>query len=690
MQLGIDIGGTFTDLVLMAADGSVHSGKTLTTPKDPAEGVINGLGDLLKSRGIAADAVTHVVHATTLVSNALIQRSGARTALITTRGFRDVLEMAREKRYDIYDLFLELPLPLVPRPLRFEVTERMDPDGRPVIELDPESLEEAITSIRAAGAESVAVSFLHSYANPEHERQAGDAVARIGLPVTLSSDIAPEIREYERTSTTVANAYVEPIVAGYLKRLERGLQAKGYKGPLTLLLSTGGLAAVEDVLRSPIRMVESGPAAGALIAARVAYESGHSHTLAFDMGGTTAKICLAQNGQPRVVYGFEVARTSRFQHGSGLPIIGATVELLEVGAGGGSIASVDTFGLLKVGPQSAEADPGPACYGRGGTRPTVTDANLLLGYLNPDFFLGGQMPLDTAAAESAISQHVAKPLGITVTEAAWGIYETVCENMASAARVHLAEKGADARSYTAVATGGAGPVHAFWVARKLEIGELICPPSAGVASAMGLLMAPPRVDLARSYQCRLDQLDWKELRQLYESMEEDARKRLLRVGGDLKALTVSRVADMRYVGQGHEIQVPLPTAGPLGPADRDAIQAAFDEVYRGLFSRTMVGVPVEALTWRVTLEERPSDSSQRLAKSLAGERVVVKQRRAAFFPDGHGFRSIDVYDRFALPINFTLSGPAIVEEPNSTCVIGPDAKFHIDGAGSIVCRLKSG
>ena len=684
MRLGIDIGGTFTDLVVLEDDGSAtHIGKTLTTPRDPSEGVLRGLGELLASRGLHADAVSHVVHATTLVSNALIQRTGARTALVTTQGFRDVLEMAREKRFDIYDLFLELPVPLVPRPLRFEVKERMDADGHPVQPIDAASLAGAVDAVRAAGVDAVAVCYLHAYANAEHERLTGEALACAGLAVTLSSDIAPEIREYERTSTAVANAYVQPIVAGYLERLERGLQELGCKGSLTLLLSTGGLAAVGDVLRFPIRMVESGPAAGALIAARIAQESGRRHTLAFDMGGTTAKICLAEDGQPRVVYGFEVARTSRFQRGSGLPIVGATVELLEVGAGGGSIAHVDAFGLLKVGPESAEAEPGPACYGRGGTRPTVTDADLLLGYLNPDFFLGGRMRLDVGAAHGAVGRHVAAPLGVPVFEAAWGIYDTVCEGMASAARIHLAEKGADARRYTAVATGGAGPVHAFWVARKLEIRELICPPSAGVASARGLLVAPPRVDLARSYQGRLDTMDWPALAGLYDGMEEEARDRLRRVGGDVRAVVVSRSADMRYVGQGHEVPVPLP-AGTLGPSDRPALVAAFRDVYRGLFSRVMDDIPIEALTWRITVEERRRAPAPR-AGAPAGGRAVVKARRRAFFPDGAGVREVD---RAGLPLHLDVSGPAILEEPDSTCVVGPGATFHVDGAGNLVCRLE--
>ena len=687
MRLGIDIGGTFTDLVLLDDDGSTYVGKTLTTPRDPSEGVIQGLRELLGSHGLAANAISHVVHATTLVSNALIQRRGARTALVTTQGFRDILEIGREKRFDIYDLFLELPAPLVPRPLRFEVRERMDSDGRPEQAIDPASLEAAVEAIRAADVRAVAVSYLHSYANPQHERLTGEALSRIGIPVTLSSDLAPEIREYERTSTAVANAYVQPIVAGYLERLERGLHEAGCKGSLTLLLSTGGLAAVEDVVRFPIRMVESGPAAGALVAARIAHDSGRPNTLAFDMGGTTAKICLAEDGQPRVVYGFEVARTSRFQRGSGLPIVGATVELLEVGAGGGSIAQVDAFGMLKVGPESSEADPGPACYGRGGTRPTVTDADLLLGYLNPAFFLGGRMPLDVAAAKAAIARHVAEPLGVPVLDAAWGIYETVCEGMASAARIHLAEKGADARRYTAVATGGAGPVHAFWVAHKLEIGELICPPSAGVASARGLLVAPPRVDLARSYQCRLDRLDWAVLGALYEAMEAEARDRLRRVGGDTTEVVVARSADMRYVGQGHEVMVSLPSPWPLGPTNRAALESAFGDVYRGLFSRVMNGVPVEALTWRITVEERRRPATQRTVVP-AGKRAVVKERRAAFFPDGAGFRPVDVYDRAMLPLELELAGPAIIEEPESTCVIGPGAKFHVDKAANVVCRLK--
>ncbi|MBI2528859.1 MAG: hydantoinase/oxoprolinase family protein [Candidatus Rokubacteria bacterium] len=685
MRLGIDIGGTFTDLVLVDDEGRVHVGKTLTTPRDPSSGVLDGVRDLLTARGEGGDAIAHVIHATTLVSNALIQRTGARTALVTTEGFRDVLEIAREKRFDIYDLFLELPAPLVPRPLRFEVRERVDGDGRVECPVDPASLDDAVRAVRAAGAEAVAVCYLHAYANPEHERHTGVALAVAGVPVSLSSEVAPEVREYERTSTTVANAYVQPIVAGYLERLEGGLRDLGYKGPLTLLLSSGGLAAVEDVLRFPIRIVEGGAAAGALIAARVVRESGRHHTLAFDMGGTTAKICLADDEQPRVVYGFEVARTSRFQRGSGLPIVGPTVELLEVGAGGGSIARIDEFGLLKVGPESAEAEPGPACYGRGGLRPTVTDADLLLGYLNPAFFLGGRMPLDVRAAETAVRRDIADPLGISVAEAAWGIYDTVSDGMASTARIHLAEKGVDARRYALVATGGAGPVHAYWVASKLEIKEVLCPSAAGVASALGLLVAPPRIDLSRSYHRRLDALDWDTVTALYAEMEAEAIGRLARVGAEAARVTFSRSADLRYVGQGHEVLVPLPDRRQLGPADAEPLTSSFTTVYRSLFSRLMDGVPVEALTWRLTAVDGAWRQAVTTPARAAGT-PAVKGRRPVYFPDG-GFCVTDVYDRTSLPAGMELAGPAVVEEANSTCVVGPGGRFHVDRQGNLVCRV---
>ncbi len=492
IRIGIDIGGTFTDLLLVdPASGQTVAGKTLTTPDDPSRAVRTGLEQLLRDAGRSPEEVVQIVHGTTLVTNALIERKGATTALLTTRGFRDAVEIGREHRYDLYDLFLDLPKPLVPRYLRLEVTERVLSDGSIMIPLDRSEVEELGRALARQGIEAVAVCFLHSYLNPAHEREAGAILADVApsLIVSLSSDVVPEIREYERASTTIANVYVRPVVARYLQRIQTGLQELGSSAPLLIMLSSGGICTVDTAARYPIRLVESGPAAGALAAAHIGTLTGRRSLLSFDMGGTTAKCCLIDNGQPSVTTEFEVSRVYRFKKGSGLPIRVPTIELIEIGAGGGSIARIDSLGLLKVGPDSAGADPGPACYGLGGGQPTVTDADLLLGYLDPEFFLGGRMRLDVAAARAAIG-NLGQRLGLDEIATAWGIHQVVNEQMASAARIHAIEQGKDPRSYAIFAFGGAGPVHAYRVAEILHSPEIVIPLGAGVASTIGFLVAP--------------------------------------------------------------------------------------------------------------------------------------------------------------------------------------------------------
>src|SRR5215831_2800696 len=510
-RIGVDIGGTFTDLVLLLGGRVAAVGKALTTPSDPSVAVAEGVAALLAE--VDPAGVGEVVHGTTLVANALIERRGARTCLVTTRGARDVLAIRREHRYDLYDLFLELPEPLVPRRLRWEADERVLADGTVDRPLDEAGVRRLARRARREGVDAVAVCFLHSYRHPDHERRAAAILAEElpGVPVSASCDVVPELGEYVRASTTAANAYVRPLMDRYLATLERRLGDAGLGCPLHLMLSTGGLATVDAGRRYPIRLAESGPAAGALSAAFSGAAAGHRDVLGFDMGGTTAKAALVESGEPLLAREHEVARVYRFAPESGLPLRVPVIDLIEIGAGGGSIARVDRFGLPKVGPESAAAEPGPACYGRGGERPTVTDADLLLGYLDPGFFLGGEMTLDVEAARTAVGGLAAR-LGLAMDEAAAGVHQVVNENMAGAARMHSIERGRDIRRFAFVATGGAGPVHAWGVARRLGISRLILPPSAGLASAFGMLTAPPAFDFARSVPSLLRAVEWGEVR----------------------------------------------------------------------------------------------------------------------------------------------------------------------------------
>ena len=691
MILGVDIGGTFTDLVLVdEAAGRLWIDKELTTPRDPAAAVLTGLARLAEASGRSSSTLARVIHATTLITNAIIERKGAVTGLVTTRGFRDVLEIGRESKYDIYDVFLPLPPPLVPRARRHEATERLDIDGTVLTALAKKDVVAAGRALVAQGVEAIAVCFLHAYVNAEHERAAVDELRRRwpALAVTCSSEVAPEIREYERTSTTVANAYVMPLASRYLARLAGGLADAGAAGSLYLMQSSGGITSVDAMRAAPIQLLESGPAAGALIGAFFGRLTGEAHLLALDMGGTTAKLCLVDDGRPAITYSFEAARERRFTRGSGLPIRIASVELLEVGAGGGSIARVDELGLVKVGPDSAGAEPGPACYGRGGIEPTVTDAALVLGYLDAGFFLGGAMSLDMAAARRAI-ERVAGRIGADTVRAAWGIHDIVCEQMASAARIHVAEKGRDPRRYALLATGGAAPGHACRVAAKLGLRRVICPPSAGVASTFGLLVAPPKVDLVSSYVARLDELDLPRVEKLYESMAADALAQLAAVGVAADQVVFERRADMRYVGQGFEIVVPLPS-GPFGAGEGGALRAAFEAAYVDAYARLIPGAPVEALTWRLTALGPAPRAAFLTAANATQAGDARKGERGAWFPEFEEFRPVPVYDRYRLASGTTIAGPAIVEERESTVVVVPGSTARVDPYGSLVIDLGGG
>ncbi len=689
-SLGIDIGGTFTDIVVYDHDSGVQvNKKLLTTHDDPARAVTTGVAALLASEAIDPARIQRVVHATTLFTNALIERRGAITGLITTEGFRDTLEIGRERKFDLYDLNIRKPEPLVPRERRLEVRERVGADGRVRVKLDPRGVEAQAKRLARAGVTSIAVVFLHAYANPRHEREAARIIgARVkGVAVTTSHEVAAEIREYERASTAAANAYIKPLASRYLEQMARRLRELQIPAPLLLMLSSGGLTHVAEAERAPVQMLESGPAAGAIAAAFFGAEDSGGALLAFDMGGTTAKLSLVEAGEPLTAYSFEAARQRRFVEGSGLPIRISTIELIEIGAGGGSIAHVDEIGLLKVGPRSAGSQPGPAAYGLGGTEPTVTDADFLLGYLSPEYFAGGEVKVDLAAARAAI-ERLAQQVGLSPIQVAWGIHEVVNENMAGAARVHVAERGRDPRDYALLCTGGAGPVHAYSVARKLGLERVICPRAAGVASALGLLVAPARVDRVATIGLRLDRDRVGDLEAAFAKLEGDARAVMAASGVALATTTVRRLADGRFVGQGFDLVVTLPDGPYADDAEtRRRLQESFERAYREKFALTPPNVPVEFINIRVTVRAPIAGAEMRLP--LAGGTVgeAVKGVRPAYFPEAGGFVETTVYDRERLRPSFELAGPAVVEEEGSTLVVGPAGRVHVSRTGNLVVTL---
>jgi N-methylhydantoinase A len=687
-RVGIDIGGTFTDLVLIDdASGERAIGKVLTTPDDPSEAVEEGLRGLLEREEVDASHLKTIIHGTTLVTNALIERRGAATALLTTEGFRDAVAIGTEHRYDMYDIFLEKPEPLVPRSLRYGIRERTLDDGSVLRELDEEQVRSVAAEIVERGIGAVAVSFLHGFRNPAHERRVAEILAEEApeVVVSLSSEVSPEIREYERTSTTIANVYVRPLVERYLRSLEERLRELGFGGSFYVMLSNGGTASVETACRFPVRLLESGPAAGSLAAAFHGQGAGFSDVLSFDMGGTTAKACLIEGGEPLTSTDFEVARVYRFKKGSGLPVKTSVIEMIEIGAGGGSIARVGPLGLPKIGPQSAGADPGPACYGRGGVEPTVTDADLLLGYLDPGFFLGGRMSLDYGAAEKAMKK-ISDPLGVEPLEAAWGVHQVVDENMANAARVHAVERGKDPRKYLLLAFGGAGPVHAHRVARALGVPGFVVPLGAGTASAFGFLCAPLSFDLARSLYGRLDRLDWGAANAALGEMEQEGRELLQASGVAEEDVRVRRLGEMRYIGQGHEVVVKLP-GGELGPENAGEISDRYRDEYRRLYGREGPDVPLETITWRVEVSaprpEIPQEEEEGEPRSL---HEALKGEREIYLPENDGFAPVSVYDRYKLDPGATFEGPAVVEERESTVVIGPESGAEIDNARNLIVR----
>lgn len=688
-RLGIDIGGTFTDFVMVnIKTGKICLGKSLTCQDDPALGVLTGLDNFFHRIRFKKEPIPPCVHGTTLISNSIIERKGAKTALITTQGFRDILEIGRELRYDLYNLFAERPAPLIPRSLRLEVKERTDVKGRIIKKLDVEKFKEVLSKlVNEYGIESLAIVFLHSYADPKSEELA-EKIVHLQYPnlaVCRSSDIVGEIREYERASTTVANAYVKPIVDGYLNRLASKWHRSEGGTPFFMMSSNGGFVSVNRARQYPIKLAASGAAAGVIAAKFFGETANLDNIIAFDMGGTTAKASVVKGKRLRIIYETEVARAERFKRGSGLPIRVPVVDLIEVGAGGGSMAFLDIGRLLKVGPQSAEANPGPACYGKGGKEPTVTDADLLLGYLNPNYFLGGEMPLLPELSYKAIASRLADPLHISIEEAAWGIREVVNENMSQALRVHVAERGEDPRNFALVATGGAGPTHAFDIAIKLAIETVVYPFGAGVASCVGLLVAPSIVEIGRSYPVRLSKIEWDRFFNIYRIMEKEATSGLIEVGVLVTDIEITRQADMRYVGQGYEVTVDLPFISEDSP-DSSKLKDAFEKTFILYYGRTIEGVPIELINLRIIAKSPAPSLSLSHSIEIAPENPLKGERKVYLDPQ-HGWIKIPVFDRYALPPNWTANGPVLIEERESTAWIGIGGVVRVDEAKNLIVSV---
>jgi 5-oxoprolinase (ATP-hydrolysing)/N-methylhydantoinase A len=679
-RLAFDVGGTFTDVVLVDGDGALTIEKVLTTPEAPELGAEAGSEAALARVSARVGDVALGVHGTTLVTNAIIERRGARTGMLTTQGFEDVIEIAHGERYDMYDLFLPFPAPLVERRLRLGVPGRIGADGGELAPLDEDAVLQALEVLDAEGVEAVAICFVHAYANPAHEQRAAE-LAREYVPrlaLSLSSEIAGQLGEYERFSTTVANAYVQPRLDRYIAEIDAWLT----RGRLLLMGSNGGTLSVAAARRQPITMIESGPAAGALAAAAYARRLDRRHVVSFDMGGTTAKVCLIDDAEPLMSPDFEAARAERFKPGSGIPLRIPVINLIEIGAGGGSIARMNELGLMKVGPKSAGADPGPACYGRGGSEPTVTDANILLGYIGAGSFLGGSMTLDIEAAAAAVGR-LAGELGLDTIRTAWGIHDVVNESMAAAMRRHVAERNRDPRNYTLFAFGGAGPVHAVAVARKVGIREVIVPLGAGVTSALGLLTAPMAVDLVQSAPALLSDVDWDAVARLLDELERRARAPISLDDAGPETIRVERAVDMRYVGQAHEITVRLPVP-PRDPGIERALRAAFDETYRELYSVLNDSFGIEVLNWRVHVSGPSADlwfaSGDEPGRDEPSSRPAWDQASRSFV-------EAPVHRQAALDAGRSLAGPLIVEQRETTAVVGAADTARVDASGNLVIRV---
>jgi len=690
-RIGVDIGGTFTDFALFDDHSrEIVTHKALTTPADPAKAVIAGVDILTRRAGIRPADVAMVVHGTTLVTNAIIERKGAPTAMIVTRGFRDVLDIAMECRYDLFDLRLRFPAPVVPRELRFEVGERVKWDGSVAEELELDGLRNAIAiAIKQHGVRSIAVCLLHSYANPEHEQRIVEWLAAEfpRLNVSASADVFPFMREYARWTTACLNAYVQPAVDEYLDRLDNGLAGLGFRGKFLIMSSSGSTLTPQIARRYPVRMLESGPAAGVLMSARHSLDLKLPQILSFDMGGTTAKGCMIRDHAPLKRYEFEVARVHEFKRGSGLPVKIPVLDMIEIGSGGGSLAQIDDRGVLGVGPRSAGADPGPACYGRGGRRPTLTDANLVLGYLDSSSFLGGTMALDHAAAVVAIESDVARPLRLNVEKAAWGIHEVINEDVAKAFRVHASERGVDYRRCSMVVFGGSGPIHGARIARKLRIPRVICPSGAGVMSAFGLLTSPIGFERVQSLRVGLDALSPERFGAIVDALVTQAKSTVRESGVAEQECEVAIKVDMRYLGQGYEVEVAL-RAGATAQA-LAALPVDFNNAYAAIFGLAFDDRAVEIVAWKVEVRGPiPGAGSPYRLKQAPRAPQALRAHRQAYFPEAGGFAKCAVYDRYAFVPGQTIEGPALIEEAESTCVLGTGDRAFVDERLNLVIDIE--
>lgn len=691
-RIGVDIGGTFTDFALLNDEtGELSIHKQLTTPLDPAASVLDGCRILLESSKVDIAQVSAVVHGTTLVTNAVIERKGAITGALVTKGFRDIFDIALERRYDLYDLRLKFPDPLVPRHLRADIDERTRYDGSVEKSVDADQVRSAVSAlIKEHRIEALAVCFLHSYANPANEDAAAALIRKEfpALSVCTSSEVFPHIREYERWTTASMNAYTQPMVTRYVQRLEQGLAKMGFTGRLYIMASNGGTVVPEIARRFPVRILESGPAAGALMSALHGRDLDIPNLLSFDMGGTTAKGCLIRGMEPLKKYTFEVARVHEFKAGSGLPVRIPVIDMIEIGAGGGSIAETDARQVIRVGPRSAGAEPGPACYDRGGSNPTLTDADLTLGYLDGGFFLGGKMKLNRQAGEQAIERKVAQGLNIAATRAAWGIHEIINEDVARAFRVHASERGFDYRGCTMIAFGGAGPVHALRIARKLKIPSVVLPVGAGVMSALGLLASPLSFEVVRSNVVRMSDMTREKFDALFAPVVSDAIGYLRAAGMADVDIKIIRQLDMRYHGQGYEIEVTLPAGDAT--AHFEDLPRLFAQAYERVFSMSFLTQPIEIVNWKVEARGPLPKMPQAHFKSAGvSGRSARKGEREAFFPELNGYRQCPVYDRYALAPGDCIEGPAFIEENESTCVIGVGDKVEVDAHLNLVADISS-
>ena len=686
-RLGVDIGGTFTDLVLESSNGVQASTKVLTTYDTPEDAIITGLQTVCKQVTIQPDKISQIIHGTTLATNALIERRGAKTALITTQGFRDVIEMRTESRFEQYDLNLTLPAPLLTREHRYVVNERMDANGKILIPLQKAEIDALAERLVQFGYDSIAVGLLHSYANDSHEKMIGRALAD-RLPdvmISLSSEVSPQMREYERFNTTIANAYIKPLMKSYLSRLKGRLAKEGAYCPVFLMHSGGGIISLENAAEFPVRLVESGPAGGAVFAAHIAASHGLDRALSFDMGGTTAKICLVKDHTPKTARTFEVARTYRFKKGSGMPISIPVIDMVEIGAGGGSLAHVDSLGQIRVGPESAGSQPGPACYGRGGTAPAVTDSDLILGKLDPTGFAGGSIPLYTERATQALDIHIGSKLDMEAVEAAWGVAEMVDENMANAARVHAVENGEDLSEYTMIAFGGAAPLHAARLCEKLGIRRCLIPQGAGVGSAIGFLRAPFSFEANNSVFMQLSSFDPVRVKQLFADMEKEASAFVRSCDQDANIKTEYKVY-MRYAGQGWEIPVPLTVQHITKPNTSD-YKACFEREYEQLFARTVAGMEIEITVWSVNAYTEPPEV--RPVQQQGHQRTLeTTNTRPLFDPALSTFVNATVAQRDAVKDTTQIIGPAMLTEDETTIIVPSSRDAVACGDGTIVVFAK--